>query len=233
MISFFMSYDMMPFTSALLFLVGLLVLEFISLMLGGTVLGLEADGPEIDLPDPDLDLEFDFDADATGADLADVDAATGAAGSGGPLAWLGVGEAPFILWMAGVAASFGLAGYGLQLGSNAVFGGLIPAAVAVVIALVPGLLGGKIFARAIARLAPKTETTAVSRRHLGGRLGVITQGTAAKGRPAECRVKDRHGQTQYIRVEPREDGVEIPRGADVIVLRPREGVYHVIPFGED
>ena len=70
----------------------------------------------------------------------------------------------------------------------------------------------------------------MSRRHLGGRRGVITQGTAARGRLAECRITDRHGNNQYIRVEPQEDGVEIPQGTDVIVLRPKGGIYPVIPF---
>jgi hypothetical protein len=50
---------------------------------------------------------------------------------------------------------------------------------------------------------------------------VVSQGTAARGRPAEIRVSDRYGNTHYIRAEPLRDGTEIPQGTEVIVLRHR------------
>ena len=237
MISLFFQGGMLPFTGAFLLIVGLIGLELVALLLGGSLMGADADGPDLDvdldgpdLGDIDVDADFEVDLDAV---EAEVEATSGVENAGGPLAWLGLGEAPFILWLAGMAASFGLSGMFLQFAVERVAGGMLPAALAVLIAAAPGLIGGRIFARAIMRIMPKTESSAVSRRHLGGRLGIITQGTAERGRPAEAKVRDRAGAWQYIRVEPREDGVRIPQGTDVIVFRPKGGIYPVMPFGED
>lgn len=237
--SFLLSPEMAPFSFAFLLVIGLVVLELVFLLLGGSLIGMDADGPSLD-----ADADFDFDADLAGeiggGIGADADGAfdggeaeIDGGGVSGPLAWLGLGDAPFVLWLAGVATSFAIAGYGVQLLSNSLFGALIPATIIAPLAVVPGLLGGKVIARAIAAAAPKTETSAISRQFLGGRVGVITQGTAAKGRPAEARIVDRHGNPQYLRVEPREDGVTIAQGTDVIIFRPVGDIYPVMPFGDD
>ncbi|MEL6792282.1 MAG: OB-fold-containig protein [Pseudomonadota bacterium] len=224
--SFLISPEMYPFTGAILFVAGLVLLEIIALLLGGSLIGMDADGPDLD-----ADFEFDFDAEPDfDAEIAEADAISGVENSGGFLGWVGLKDAPFVLWLAGVATAFGVSGYALQLASKSVLGGTLPAALAALIALFPGLWGGKFFAAALAKLAPKTETSAVSRRHLSGRRGVITQGKAERGRPAECRITDRHGNSQYIRVEPQKDGEVIPQGSDVIVLRPKNGIYPVIAF---
>ncbi len=61
----------------------------------------------------------------------------------------------------------------------------------------------------------------VSKRQLGKRMGTVTQGTAARGIPAEVRVTDRYGNTHYLRAEPMGDADTIPQGAQVLVLRHR------------
>ncbi|MGB1212449.1 MAG: OB-fold-containig protein [Pikeienuella sp.] len=226
MLDFLLAPEMAPFSFAFLLVIGLVVLELVFLLLGGSLIGMDADGPELD-----LEAEFDFDGEV-GAE-PELNSEIDGAVPSGPLAWLGLGEAPFVLWLAGVATSFGIAGYCAQLMSNAMFGGMIPAVIIAPLAIVPGIIGGKIIARAIAAMAPKTESSAISRQFLGGRIGVITQGTASKGRPAEARIVDRYGNPQYLRVEPREDGVTIPQGTDVIIFRPVGDIYPVIPFGDD
>lgn len=242
--AFLLSTEMAPFTGALALVAGLVCLELVSLILGGSLFGADADGPDLDAGlDGDFDSEFGAGLDADSAldvdgpggglgDAAEADAATGAVGAGGVLGWIGLREAPLILWLAGVAAAFGLAGYGLQLGVAGAFGAPLPALIAALLAVIPGLIGGKIFAAAIARITPRTESAAISRRRLGGRRGVITQGTAAAGRPAECRVTDGHGNTHYIRVVPHKADETIPQGTDVIVLKPKDGIFPVIPFGD-
>lgn len=229
-----LAMEMAPFISAIALVAGLVILEIIALLLGGSIFGIEADAPDADFAaeaDFSLDDGFDFDADAS-AD-AELDQVTGADGAGGILGGLGIGEAPIILWLAGVATSFGVSGFLMQSGLNAVFGAMLPAMAAGLIAVAPGLIGGKYIARMIARLAPKTETTAVSQRHLGGRLGVVVQGTAEAGRPAQARVTDRHGANHYIRVVPRDPNLKIPSGTDVIVFRPKDGIHPVIPFDSE
>lgn len=237
MLDFLLSSGMAPFSGAILFVAGLVALELIALLMGGSLMGMDADGAEIDVdladaPDFDLDADFDaadFDVDAE----LDMHAAGPESAAAGPLGWFGLGEAPIMVWVAGVATAFGVTGYVVQLAFAGVFGAPGPASLAVAIAVLPGLIGGRFVARAVARLAPKTETSAVSRRHLGGRLGVITQGTAEAGRPAECRITDRHGNTQYVRVVPLKAGESIPQGGEVIVLRPEKGVFRVIRYDGD
>ena len=235
MLDFVTDPQMYPFTGAFLFVVGLVLLEIISLMMGGSIIGADADGPDLDVADGDFDFDAELDADASAADALgeSADAVAQIEDAGGFLGWIGLRDAPFVLWLAGCATAFAISGYAVQLLSSNVLGGLLPGALAAAIAVIPGVWGGKFFAAAIARLTPKTETSAVSRRHLGGRRGVITQGAASRGRPAECRITDRHGNFQYIRVEPQKDDATIPQGADVVVLRPKNGVYQAIPLDAD
>ncbi|MCE8442071.1 OB-fold-containig protein, partial [Rhodovulum sulfidophilum] len=77
------------------------------------------------------------------------------------------------------------------------------------------------FGAVFARLLPRTETQSVRARHLGRRMGVVTQGTASRGRPAEVRVRDRYGNTHYLRAEPLRDEDSIPAGCEVLVMRHR------------
>lgn len=77
------------------------------------------------------------------------------------------------------------------------------------------------------------ETEALSERSLGRRRGVVTQGTAAKGRPAEVRVMDRYGNAHYLRAEPFAKGEEITQGTEVLVIRDRrQDAYVLIPLSE-
>ncbi len=57
------------------------------------------------------------------------------------------------------------------------------------------------FGAVFARLLPKTKTEAVSERMLARRRGIITQGTAERGRPAKVRVADRYGNSQLVRAK--------------------------------
>jgi hypothetical protein len=117
--------------------------------------------------------------------------------------------------------SFGVSGVALQglvtglAGSplNALFAALPCAAAAI-------WFTGK-FGALFVRALPRTETQSVSGRQLGRRLGTVTQGTAARGTPAEVRVTDRHGNTHYLRAEPLRDTDVIAQGADVLVLHHR------------
>ena len=75
---------------------------------------------------------------------------------------------------------------------------------------------------------PKTETTAIRARHLGGCHGTVTQGTASRGKPAEVKIKDRHGNIHYMRVEPLHDEETFVQGSDVTLIRKRGDRFFVI-----
>ena len=51
--NFLTSAEMYPFSGAVLFVAGLVLLEIIALMLGGSIFGMDSDGPDLDAADID------------------------------------------------------------------------------------------------------------------------------------------------------------------------------------
>ena len=214
-----------PFTFALALLLGLLALEVVAALAGGTVLGIGTDtetgldiGGELDA---DLDMDADLDLESGGPPEA----------PGGLAALLGLGQAPFMVWLAVLLAGFGLSGLALQAVAGTVTGAPLPAPLAAIPAAAAGLLIARRASAAFARLLPRTETTALEARQLGRTRGVVTQGTATRGRPAEVRITDRHGNVHYLRAEPAHDGDAIPQGTEVLVRRdPRTQGFRLVPL---
>ncbi len=243
MFDLFLTEGFSPFVLSLGLLFGLLILELVSALLGGSILGAGEDGfdgaqPDIDAPDlGDLDLDLDGvdidPGDLELADLGDADVSAAEAAPPGLAAWLGFGKMPALIWLASMLMAFGLSGMALQIVARTALGGplywLIPAIPAGLLAIWFTRGFGGLFAR----LLPKSETAALSERHLGRRIGVVTQGTAARGRPAEVKVTDRFGNTHYLRAEPLRDTGHIPQGTEVMVLRHRyDGGYLLVPLSD-
>lgn len=228
----FLTVPYVPFTLALALLFGLLALELVLALAGLTVLGGETDVDLEAIPVDGidaLDVDIDLDAADLGIDPTDYDlpapddpAITGKVGSGGQglIGWLGLGRVPTLVWLASVLLGFGVSGIVIQNAAALVLAPL-PAAIAVWPALFAALWFARSFGAVFARLLPKTETQSVSKRQLGRRAGIVTQGTARRGSPAEVRVADRYGNHHYLRAEPMRDSEEIPQGSDVIVIRHR------------
>jgi hypothetical protein len=243
MFDLYLTDGYVPFTISLALLFGLLALELVLALLGGTLLGLGADADvdlDLDVDAPDLaDLDIDFgDADPHLFDFAepeaDVEAPSGATTATGPAAWLGIGKMPVLIWIAALLLAFGISGVVLQGAAGAILGTALPWPLAVFPAALAGIWFARTFGAVFARLLPKTESTATSENHLGRRMGVVTQGVARRGAPSEVKVTDRHGNTHYLRGEPLKDEDEIPAGTRVLVLRHRlEGGYRLVPLGPD
>jgi hypothetical protein len=235
-LDFLLDPNMAPFTGALALVAGLLVIELLASLVGGSLMAGGSDGPDLDLGADGIDGADALDGvDIDGPDIdgPEIEGLEGApAGAGGIAAWLGFGQVPFILWLAGLLTAFGLIGYGVQVASTTAFGGLIPWWGATAIAAVPSLWVGGVFARTLGRLIPKTESSAISRRSLGDRRAVIAQGTARRGNPAQARVRDLYGNLHYVRVEPVDDDTELPRGTEVILMDGRGPVLFAIPIDE-
>ncbi len=241
------SDGMFPFTLALALLFGLLALEVVFGLLGGTLLGAGADGLDVDGPDLDVDLpdlgDMDIDLGLEGTDidigdleLADVDLDTPDAdmpdgtpdGAGSVAAWLGFGKMPALIWLAALLLSFGLSGLVIQTVANGLLGATLPTWLAALSSAAVAICFARQFGTLFAHLLPKMETEALSERHLGRRTGVVTQGTAARGRPAEVRVTDRYGNIHYLRAEPLRDDLQIPQGTEVMVLRHRHEAGYLL-----
>lgn len=227
---------MVPFAVAIGILVGLLLIEVVLSQFGGSLLG----GAE---PEADIDADLDPDIDLEGADAAEGELGAAAATEGdasapsvspdaSALSWLGIGKVPFSIWLAGTLAAFGLVGYGVQVAVAALFGTPMPAGAAAAVVLVPALFLGRSFAGLIGRIMPKSESSAISRRSYGSRRGTITVGTASRGRPAQARFTDGHGNMHYAPVEPLNDDETLPQGTEIAILRQRDGSLRAIRLSD-
>lgn len=236
MYEFIFSNNMFPFTLALALVLGLLVLEVIALLLGGSLLGSDSDGFDVDSGDLDFDIDtidadadFEIDIDSTAPEQPGLEDAIPSASTG----WFGLGKVPIAIWVASLLTGFGLSGFIIQSILRGAFDWTMPALLAVPLAALPALWFVEFLSNTLARLIPKTETTAMSRRHMGSQHGVITQGNARRGQPAECRIRDRHGNLHYLRVEPLEDDATLTEGTEVYVIRRRNGTFRAVEITID
>lgn len=222
MVSLLLDPALFPFTVALAILFGLMIMELLAALLGGTLLGMDGDADlDLDL-DADFDVspDFDLDADFDLAELeAEIETATQSADGASGSDWLGLSKVPTLIWVAAALLAFGLSGVTLQTIAQSVLGTLLsPWAVAVPAAFGAVWFSSR-FSSVFARFIPKSESSAVSVNHLGRRRGIVSQGTAQRGRAAEVRVMDGHGNAHYLRAEPLRDDAVIPQGSEVLVLR--------------
>lgn len=225
MFDMFLAPEALPFSIALAVTAGLFLLEILGSLMGATILGLGSDGPDIDI-DADFDLSVDIDLDAPDLDV--LEAADVSSAPSDVLGWLGARDVPFLIWLVSFLTMFGLFGLIIQSAANNVIGTPLFTGLAVAIAIVPALAMTRFIANHVALIMPKTETSAMRTRFLGGHRGTITQGTAARGKPAEAKIKDRHGNMHYLRVEPLEDDGVFPQGSDVTIIRKRGNQFFVI-----
>lgn len=223
------SPNTVPFAIALAVVTGLFLLELLSALLGGSILGVGTDAPDVDAEfDFDLSTELDADVDVDVGDTPEGMDAAEAATSGGVFTWIGARDVPFLIWLVSFLTMFGLFGLILQSILTSTIGVQLPALLASAAVIIPALAVTRVIANWVALLMPKTETTALKARHLGGYNGTITQGTASRGKPAEIKIKDRHDNIHYLRVEPLRDDDVFPQGSEVTLIRKRGDKFFVI-----
>lgn len=143
----------------------------------------------------------------------------------GPLGWLHLGKVPFLILLGIFLAGFSMSGYALQAFSGALLGHLMPAWLAALPAALAGLalvngLGGL-----LARVMPADETSAVSEMSLIGRAGVIVQGVARQGSAAQMKLRDMHGRTHYVLVEPDLADETFEEGVAVLLVKKNGARY--------
>lgn len=199
----FLAPQNLPFTVAIVVMLGLTVLEGVGLLFGSGVSewmdGLLPDAWHLGSPDYD-----------------------------GPLAWLHLGKVPLLMLLIIFLVSFGLSGLLLQHAVHGISGYYLPGVVASVPAFIAALPVVRGVGGLIARVMPKDESSVVSEQALLGRTAVITLGVARQGQPAEAKLRDQHGQTHYVMVEPDTVASEFPAGTEVLLVKKLSAHYRAI-----
>jgi hypothetical protein len=144
------------------------------------------------------------------------------------LGWLHVGKVPALVLLLLFLSGYTVFGYSLQLVANGLFGGYLPALVAGLLAVPAGMATVRGLGSLIAHIIPRDETSAVSEQSLVGRVGVIVGGGARRGLAAQARVKDSHGRSHYLMVEPDIDDEVFDEGAQVLIVRKAGAFYRCI-----
>lgn len=210
-----------PFTIALMVMGLIALLEVVGLLFGVAFSGI------LDNMLPDFGGDFDLDGEI---DMADANGADALGGS--PLthflSWLCVGKVPVLILLAAFLAGFGLSGVILQNVVHGAFGFYLPGAAAVAVALMAALPATRFIGLAIARILPKEETDAVSTTSFIGAVAVVFRGEAKRGQPAEARLKDLKGTTQYVLVEPDTDDTTFAQGDEVVLVEISGAIYRAI-----
>ncbi len=223
MIDFFLSPSNTPFVIALAVMLAFTVIEIISASLG---MGLSE---MVDSLIPEFDADIDIDIDA------DVDADIDIAGAGGPgdsliklLAWFRVGEVPVIMLFIVFLTGFGLSGLTVQFVLTTLTGTTLPTAIAVIPAILCAVPVVRVCGGLLGKYMPKDETYAVSENSFPGMIATITLGTAEAGKPAQAKLRDQHGQTHYILVEPDESEERFSQGDKAIIVSQNGAIFKVI-----
>lgn len=146
------------------------------------------------------------------------------------LGWLHLGKVPLLVVLVILLTAFSFIGFL----ANGVFRGIagfyMPVYVSVPLAFLMALPIVRAFASGIARFIPRDETSAESLDNLVGRIAVVVNGTAKKGYPAQARVRNDHGQSLYVHVEPDDEGLEFVTGNSVLLVKQVSGArFFAIP----
>jgi len=197
--SFFTAQQTWPFGAALAVMVALSVLEGVGLLLAHSPSHL-LDSLVPETPD----------------------------GVDGPMGWLHLGKVPILVLLVLFLAGFALAGYLIQGVALSLSGGMLPAWMAGVPAAFAGLSVTSALGGLLARVIPRDESSAVSEQTLIGRAGVVVRGIARAGLAAEAKVRDEHGRTHYVMVEPDLPDHVLQEGASVLLVRKSGAVFFCI-----
>lgn len=194
----FLAPESWPFTVAVMLVVAIAAIEGMALLVGASFSGW--------------------------LDHLAPDAAHGLEGvSDSWLGWLHVGKVPMLVLLVVLLTAFAMIGYTVNAVAHGALGFYPPPLLSAVVAFFGALPVVRASGAAIARILPRDETFAVSLDSLVGRVAVVVNGTARTNYPAEARVKNEHGQTLYVRVEPDRDEIQFGPGESVLLVKQISG----------
>lgn len=216
MIDFLLHPANSPFVVALALMIVFTIIEIVSASLG---MGLSE---MVDSVLPEFDADIDVDADV-GEPAAGTDSLVKL------LAWFRIGEVPVIMLFIVFLTGFGLSGLLVQYLAVSITSLAVPKLIAVPVAIFASIPTVRVCGGLLGKYMPKDETYAVSEKSFHGMIATVTLGTAAAGKPAQAKLRDKHGQTHYILVEPDNKDDQFNQGEQVIIVRQAGAVFKVIP----
>ncbi len=145
-----------------------------------------------------------------------------------PLGWLHLGKVPVLVLLGLFLAGFALTGYGIQAVARALSGSVLPTALAALPAVFSALAFTRTTGGVLARLLPSEESSAVSEQSLVGKAGIVTQGIARQGNAAQAKVRDVHGRSHYVMVEPDLGDQQFAEGQAVLLVKKAGARYFAI-----
>ena len=211
MLDFILSSQNMPFAIALTLMLAIAMMEGVATLIGA---GL-SDLLDSLLPDVDFDVDLDSDMQAPGP-LTKL------------LSWLRVGQVPVLMLVIVFLTAFGLIGLFCQSMSLRILGHLQPAILVSVPALFVAFPVVSVCGGILGRVIPQDESESVSEDSFVGRVAVTTLGRAERGKPAQARLSDQHGQAHYIMVEPDGDHTRFEQGTTILIVSHEGAVFKAI-----
>lgn len=226
-----------PFTIAALVLIGLCIVESVSLLFGHSISGTIDHLLHIDHGDLDADHGPIGHAAGHAAGPAAGHALDLHAGGGQPdgnlfgtfYDWLNAGRVPLlILLMAGLGA-FAVTGLVLQTLAMHATPAPLPASIASAIAFLAVAPTTRTVSRWIARFLPRDESYAIEQADLIGRTGTVTLGPVEADSAGRAKVEDRYGNAHFPRVRAAREGLVIEQGARILVVDRIGSELTVVP----
>lgn len=139
------------------------------------------------------------------------------------LGWLHIGKVPILVLFVVLLTAFTMIGYTTLALAKSLFGFYPSVLLTAPAAFLGALPVVRILGSGIARITPKDESTAVLLESLVGQVAVVVNGTAKVNYPAEARVKNEHGQTMYVHVEPDQPETHFTSGESVLLVKQISG----------
>lgn len=215
----FVAPHVFPFTLAALVMVGLVLVEGASLLIGHSLSGL-------------VDGLLGHDGGFGHAGLETSADASNAFSPASWLSWLNVGRVPFLVLLIVALAVFAIAGFVLQAAAGALVAPL-PAWVAGIVAVALTVPALRSSSRVLARVIPKDESYVITADDLIGTTAEVTLGPLDAGLPGQVRAVDRHGNTHFLRARAAPDAPSMARGDRVLLVDRADAVFLAVPAGPE
>lgn len=197
------------------FAIGLYIIFILAFLEGvGSLLGFAISGI-VDNLVPNINLDLDAPDFETPSITSHV------------FSWVNSGRVPFFIFFLILLFSFSLSGLFIQQLALAISSPL-NAWLAVLLAMVAGVLVTKQASVYIGRALPSDQTSAVSTDSFIHKNAVIVQGDATTARPAQAKVEDAFGDVHYVQVEPYTPGECLPQGTPIVLVSKLGSIFQAV-----